>query len=95
MNLSAIMLWPNIHAINEDPFSMSYLYLFTSAIEQNPLICKKVDGDEAGWEEDLKGIIIMMSVFTKLNKSLGGNKKPSKCGAGDLRAKGSNNAFCY
>jgi hypothetical protein len=46
-------------------------------------------------KEDLKGIIIMMLAFTKLNKSLGDNKKLCKCGMDDPFAEGSSNAFCY
>jgi hypothetical protein len=47
-------------------------------------------------EEDLKGIIIMMSVFTKLNKSLGDNKKNRVSAVKAIYVqKGGNNAFRY
>lgn len=44
-------------------------------------------------ERGFKGIIIMMLAFTKLNKSLGDNKKLYKCGMDNLSARGSRNAF--
>lgn len=47
-------------------------------------------------KEDLKGIIIMMLAFTKLNKSQGGNKNcVSAAWPMPFCKKGANIAFCY
>lgn len=66
---------------------MSYLTYSVCHWTYNPLIWKKYF---LRWEkkEDLKGIIIMMLAFTKLNKSLGDNKKLCKCGMDVASEKG-------